>query len=298
MTTTFKNNFFIDETTALLKEELSSEDVKTRKGTGDQKLSYIASFHAINEANRIFGFGNWSTEIMFLHQVDKTEYEKKAYNADEKPKPMVSISYTCHLKLTVSNGDRTVTHEDCGFGNGVAGNNAYGIGSCIELASKEAVTDALKRCLRYYGNKFGLSLYDKEAQLMDNAGLEEAKLVTITQLKELSDLYERRSIDDDWVLTAIKAEGYPHDHLEIMRNDWFKRAYEIAYGYKLDEIEREDYDANIEKIIKMLGESATTGMLQGLFQEAWVKTTKYEDAPRQAEAKRIYDEMKTKLGDK
>jgi DNA recombination protein Rad52 len=280
---------------ALMNESLSRDDVKTREGTGGQKLSYIPSYHAINEANRLFGFGGWNTEIMHIHQVDKTIYEKKGYKQGDPPKEMISISYTCHLKLIV-NGEGSASHEDIGFGNGVAGNTPHGIGSCIELATKEAVTDSLKRCLRYYGNKFGLSLYDKDVTLMGDTDIEDARLVSPDQLKELSDLYPRRGISDEWVLTAIKADGYPNDYLELMRNDWFKRAYQIAKNYKMDIIEREDYDANIEKTIKMLGESATVGMLQGLFQEVWTKAGKYEDKPRQQEAKNIYDKMKLKLG--
>jgi len=289
------NHFFPDETVKLLNEELSKDDVKTREGTGKQKLSYIASYHAINEANRIFGFGDWGTEIMHIHQVDKTEYEKKGYKQDDPPKPMVSISYTCHLKLTVTSKEGSVSHEDIGFGNGVAGNTPHGIGSCIELATKEAVTDALKRCLRYYGNKFGLSLYDKDVELLGSTDLEAAKIVTAEQLKDLRALYERRNINDEWVITALKLDGYPHDSLELMRNDWFSSAYRIAEEHKLDAIEREDYDVDIEKVLNMLSESANMNMLKALFQEAWRKTGKYDDKERQLRAKEIYDELKIKF---
>ena len=289
--------FFEDHTIQLLNEELAKDDVKTRKGTGSQKLSYIASYHAINEANRIFGFGNWSTEIMHIHQADRMTYEKPGYKVDDAPKEMISICYTCHLKLTVRSGDNIVSHEDTGFGNGVAGHTAHGIGSCIELATKEAVTDALKRCLRYYGNKFGLSLYDKDVVLLGSEDIEAAKTVTEPQLKELRDLYERRGVSDEWVLAAIKAEGYPFNDLEIMRQDWFLRALQITTEYKAGEIEREDYSEDIERVLKMLAESATKGMLIALFREAWEKTGKYEDEENRAKAKKIYDRLKPILED-
>jgi DNA repair and recombination protein RAD52 len=51
-----------------------------------------------------------------------------------------------------------VTRQDVGFGSGFA----KMIGDAIEGATKEAVTDALKRCLRTFGHPFGLALYDKE----------------------------------------------------------------------------------------------------------------------------------------
>lgn len=289
------SDFFSTTTIAKLNAELSKDDVKTRKGSGTQQLSYIPSFHAINEANRIFGFGNWSTEIMHLHQIDKSIYEKPGYKPNDPPKEMISISYLCHLKLVVTNGDREAYHEDTGFGNGVAGNSAHGIGSCIELASKEAVTDALKRCLRYYGNKFGLSLYDKDVELMGSNDIEAAKIVTETQLNDLRDLYSRRGINDKWVLTAIKSEGYPHDTLELMRNDWWQRAYLLAENHKRDDIEREDYEKEVDNAIEMMAESANMNMLKALFSEVWQKSQKYDDKERQIKSKTVYDEVKQRL---
>ena len=188
---------FNEEQKILLGEPLLKENVKTREGTGKTQLSYLASFHVIEEANRIFGFDGWNSEILDLRQIDKTEYEKKPYKAGDDPKPMISISYLCKLRVTVKAGDKDVIKEDVGFGNVVAGSTAYGIGSCIELASKEAVTDALKRCMRYYGNKFGLTLYDKDDNtLLYQDEFEMSKTVTDDQLKELRALYEDRNIKD------------------------------------------------------------------------------------------------------
>ncbi len=169
---------FTDEQVKLLKEPILKEDVKTREGTGKTQLSYLASYHVIAEANRIFGFDGWDSEILSLSQADKTIYEKQAYKAGDPPKEMLSISYLCKLRVTVKSGETLAIREDVGFGNGVAGNTAYGVGSCIELASKEAVTDALKRCMRYYGNKFGLSLYDKDDIQLYSDDYELTKTVT------------------------------------------------------------------------------------------------------------------------
>ncbi len=290
-----KSVFFNDETIHKLNESLSKDDVKVRKGSGNEKLSYIAAYHAINEANRLFGFGNWSTEIMHIHQVDKTEYEKSPYNAGDVAKPMISISYSCHLKLIISNGERTACHEDIGFGNGVAGNTAYGIGSCIELASKEAVTDALKRCLRYYGNKFGLSLYDKDDIPMELLEIERARIVTTEQLARLRTLYEARDIDDQWCMSALKAQGYPHDTLDEMRFDWFEMILQVAHDYRFEELERDAYEIDIEKVTELLKKSGNMSMLKALFQEAWNKTKRHGDKDRQMNIKKIYDELKAQL---
>ena len=292
------SSFFTDDVIQALETKLASEDVKQRDGTGGQKLSYLASPMVISNANRIFGFGNWSTEIMSIKQADKTEYEKAPYNAGDEPKKMVSYSYLCHLRLTVTSGDKTVSHEDTGFGNGVAGATAHGIGSCIELASKESVTDALKRCLRYYGNQFGLTLYDKDDAPMNLSDIEKAKIVTPDQLQELRDLYPARMIDDEWVLVALKAESCPFDNLELLRFDWYQLAFQITRDYKLAEIEREWYDLDIQKVLDLMEQSANMGMLKALFKEAWEKTKKYDDKPTQAKAQAIYENMKKTFGEK
>jgi len=279
----------------LLSEPLSKEDVKTREGTGKTQLSYLASFHVIAEANRIFGFDGWDSEILSLTQADKTEYEKPAYKAGDDPKKMLSISYLCKLRVTVKAGDKTVVREDVGFGNGVAGATAYGIGSCIELASKEAVTDALKRCMRYYGSKFGLTLYDKDDIQLFSDDYEKTKQVTKVQLTDLRSLYEERGIDDEWVIVALKGEGHETQDLESLRQDWYNLAFDIAQKYKLNEITSKNYEADIKNVIKLMKESANLNMLKALFKEAWDKTKSQDDKEKQAECQKIYEDMKKKL---
>lgn len=283
---------FTDNQIELLNEPLLKEDVKTRDGTGNTKLSYLASYHVIAEANRIFGFDGWDSEILSLSQVDKTEYEKPPYKAGDDPKQMVSISYLCKLRVTIKAGETTSTREDVGFGNGVAGATAYGVGSCIELASKEAVTDALKRCLRYYGNKFGLTLYDKDDIQLYSDDYEMTKPVTEEQLNDLRSLYPERGIDDEWVINALKGENHEADKLEDLRQDWYEKAFDITRKYKLSEIEAKTYKDDIEKVIKLMKESANMNMLKALFKEAWNKTKAQDDKETQLECQKIYENMK------
>lgn len=279
-----------------LNEPLLKEDVKQRDGTGNQKLSYIASHHAINEANRLFGFGNWGTEIQHIQQVDKTQYLKPGYKPDDKPKPMISVSYTCHLKLIVRQGKEVNSHEDVGFGNGVAGDTAYGVSSAIELSSKEAVTDALKRCLRYYGNKFGLSLYDKDAdELMTEEQVASTKLVSEDDLVSLRNLYDERGIDDKWVLAAIAGEGKNFNSLNDLNMDWFHFAITTAYNYKLKDIEAKRYKEEVQIAIGLMKQAVNINMLKGLFKEAWTKASAQDDNEIKLEAQKIYDEMKKEL---
>jgi DNA recombination protein Rad52 len=131
---------------AELEKKLDPAHVKKPTGNFGPKGDYIEGWHAIAEANRIFGYGNWSYTIKGLTKDSLVEAET--------PKgKQWQAAYTCIVTLTV--GD--VTREDVGFGSGFAKQ----IGDAIEGATKEAVTDALKRALRTFGNPFGLALYDK-----------------------------------------------------------------------------------------------------------------------------------------
>ena len=288
-------SFFGADTDRVLNEPLAKEHVKQRDAGRGQKLSYLPSHYVIDKANEIFGFGNWSTEIMHHHMLDKSEYEKPPFNAGESPKAMVAVAYMCQLKLTVRASGGSNEYEDVGFGNGVANAAPAGLHSAIELAIKESVTDALKRCMRYYGAQFGLSLYDKDETLLHLSEVEAARLVTDEQLKALRDLYAARDIDDDWVLAYLKAENYPNKTLGEMRNDWYQLAYKGAYEYRLDEIKASEYDEDIVRVLDLLKKATGMPMAKALFQEAWVKTKDADDKPRQLEAQQIYEDLKAKF---
>jgi DNA recombination protein Rad52 len=103
---------------------------------------YIEGWHAINEANRIFGFGEWSYRIEYLSCVHKAQAGDKW-----------AACYECSITVTVGG----VTRQDVGYGSGFS----KSLGDALESAGKEAATDALKRTLRTFGNPFGLALYDK-----------------------------------------------------------------------------------------------------------------------------------------
>jgi DNA repair and recombination protein RAD52 len=111
------------------------------------ELHYIEGWYAIENANRIFGYDGWSTEIKNLTTNDPEEYDKNGT-------VMYRVYATCIVRLTALG----TVHEDVGYGSGFAQTP----GDCIESAVKEATTDAQKRCLRHWGNQFGLALYDKE----------------------------------------------------------------------------------------------------------------------------------------
>ena len=133
-----------------LTAKLEPSHVKAAKKYGP-KGDYIEGWHAIAEANRIFGFGGWSYNVVSLDCVHQGQRE-----IGEQRKPGFGVTYTARIVVRVEGVER----EDVGAGHG------YDVdcGLAHESAIKEAVTDALKRALRTFGNPFGLALYDKSRE--------------------------------------------------------------------------------------------------------------------------------------
>lgn len=131
---------------------LSKENVKQRKQSG-LTLDYVEGWHAIAEANRIFGFDGWTRETLSLTRVSELPRKVGKVNARDG----WSVSYMAHVKVTVLAADRVVVREGTGTGHGID----VDLGLAHESAAKEAETDAMKRALMTFGNPFGLALYDK-----------------------------------------------------------------------------------------------------------------------------------------
>lgn len=146
---------FNDQQTKALQSELSSDRIKVRD-KANIKLSYLEGFDIIDTANNIFGYGNWAYTISSLEQVSQE------VNANQN----VVICYKAIVKVDVYDIDHStmISRQDVGFGTGVARNLA----DAHENSAKEAVTDALKRSLRSFGNQFGNSLYDKSKSVAQN----------------------------------------------------------------------------------------------------------------------------------
>ena len=137
---------FNDQQTQQLSQPINPDNVSFREGGGGQKLAYVESWHVIQEANRIFGFGGWSSETLEARLVS----EGKDKNGN------FIFSYIAKVRVTVGN----VIREGYGSGHGRGGKMSDG--EKHESAIKEAESDARKRALMQFGDQFGLSLYDKE----------------------------------------------------------------------------------------------------------------------------------------
>ncbi len=137
---------FNDIQNKALSAKLNAKHVKTRKKDGIT-LSYIEGWHAIAEANRIFGFDGWNRETVRSQCV--WQGWKNGKN---------TCSYTAQVRVSVQAGDNTIYREGSGSGSG----SGTTPGEAHEKALKEAETDSMKRALSTFGNPFGLALYDKE----------------------------------------------------------------------------------------------------------------------------------------
>jgi len=149
-----------DKQVEQLSAKLLPEHVSQREGAAGRKLSYIEGHHAIREANRIFGFDGWSGRRLGLRLIGEFVSDGKT-----------NVAYECHYAVDALG----VTREDTGYGDGTDRNAL----KAHELAVKEAVTDARKRCLMMFGDQFGLALYDKAQTHVEKPGKDNPKPTSI-----------------------------------------------------------------------------------------------------------------------
>lgn len=130
-----------------LSDKLNAKHVKMRCASDGALLSYIEGWHAIAEANRIFGFDAWDRQTIATQCVWQGPFRQGQ-----------ACSYIAQVRITVRAGDVVICREASGCGHGTGPT----VGEAHESAIKEAETDATKRALVTFGNAFGLALYDKE----------------------------------------------------------------------------------------------------------------------------------------
>jgi DNA recombination protein Rad52 len=139
---------FSAQTNNALSAPLDRAYVKEREQSG-RRFSYIEGWHAIAEANRIFGFDGWHRETVDIRLVNERPRKIGRDGRDGW-----AVSYVVRVRVIV--GD--VIRDGMGSGHGID----VDLGLAHESAIKEAETDAMKRALMTFGNPFGLALYDKE----------------------------------------------------------------------------------------------------------------------------------------
>jgi len=177
---------------AQLEAPLSREYVKERE-QGGKKLSYIEAWHAIAEANRIFGFDGWTRETIDIRPVSERE---RQIGRPPNTRQGWGVSYIAKVRVIV-NG---IVREGTGAGHGID----VDLGLAHESAAKEAESDAMKRALMTFGNPFGLALYDKQQA---NVADEVPEYVNAQQVKAIRDLITEVGADEPKYLEYLKVES-------------------------------------------------------------------------------------------
>ena len=129
-----------------LSQPLDPSLVSRRTGRKNRTYSYLEGHTAISQANRIFGHGGWGYEVVGgvnLRDVQMVNAE----TGDMR----TSHAYTTTVRVDVPGAP---SRTDVGF-HAVNGETI----DDHETAYKGAVTDALKRALRSFGDQFGNGLY-------------------------------------------------------------------------------------------------------------------------------------------
>lgn len=133
--------------------------INTKRVLRDQRGSAHLSQQDVRaHLTRIFGFGNWSTDIVSLDLVNQ-ERNTKVKDGKEVPSGW-AVTYRCLLRLTISDpeGKPVTSFEEVGSGTSP---NLPALGDAHDFAMKVAVSIALKRAATNLGDAFGLSLYNK-----------------------------------------------------------------------------------------------------------------------------------------
>jgi len=201
-----------------LSAPLDRSFVKERTQAG-RSFSYIEGWHAIAEANRIFGFDGWHRETVDIRCVNESQ-RKIGRDGREG----WSVSYIVRVRVIV--GD--VIRDGMGSGHGLDAN----CGLAHESAIKEAETDAMKRAFMTFGNPFGLALYDKEQRQVVEAHVEHEQTTDATSMiKTILSMQTATALRKWWRSTKTTrensgiVEGTPE----------YADVYEtfVAYGKKL-----------------------------------------------------------------
>src|SRR5262245_34492365 len=168
-----------------LRRNLARGHVRSRQRNG-RELAYIEGWHAISEANRIFGFDGWSRETM----------ECRSVLAREQRGTFLAV-YIAKVRITVKADGLIIIRDGHGTGEG----RGSMPGEVHDIALKAAETDATKRALATFGRPFGLALY-RHGKLARRPSSDEARLTVADQRGS-----NRRMPDATVILDPSHAEG-------------------------------------------------------------------------------------------
>lgn len=128
-----------------LHARLGPNFISKRPVGGGQCAAYLEGHRAVGLANEIFGYNGWSHSVT-QQTIDFVDHHQGKF----------FVGTSAIVKVQLKDG---AFHEDIGYG---VSEGMRSKALSIEKARKEAVTDALKRALKSFGNVLGNCLNDKD----------------------------------------------------------------------------------------------------------------------------------------
>jgi DNA recombination protein Rad52 len=188
----------------LLAQPLDLAFVSERELRDGRLIQYIEGWAVINQANRIFGHDGWGAEV-----VGDVAYRPVSLVDPLTDAPSAVGMYSATVRVT-ARGCPPKADVGCGF---VADETP----EAHEAAYKGAVTDALKRALRHFGDQFGNGLYDRR-NAVDTAGPKRATPASPARLEEMRrkvlDLSQRLGVDEAKARASVEERyGRPLDEM-------------------------------------------------------------------------------------
>ena len=128
-----------------LLKPLNAGRVAKRQQAG-RSLSYLEAWDVKAHLNRIFGFLNWSADVV----------ESSLAFEEQNEKGQWQVGYKVVLRLSIGSEYPSATYTEAAVGSASLPQR----GEAHDMAIKTAESDALKRAAINLGTQFGLSLYD------------------------------------------------------------------------------------------------------------------------------------------
>ena len=226
-----------DKSIHLLQQPLEPHLVKQNQGN-----DYIPSTYINDQLNRIFGFGQWSGEVLECRVIHENFNAKLKSGADA-----VEVVAMARVRITLANG---AVYEDVNTDNSLMG--VRSVAKVFDSALKGAVSGAYTRASRHMGNQFGNVLYQtKEGYYTSQQGDGNRDVDLNGESKEDTHVDEEEPMIDV-VDSSITEEQYESLLMLIVRKGY--TSDEIWTKMKLTEDTAKMMSVNtMKKIIKKLG---------------------------------------------
>jgi recombination DNA repair RAD52 pathway protein len=194
---------------------------------------------------RVFGFGNFSTEI-----IDLTMLFEECRNPDSSYRDQRwDVGYRCAMRLTIYSDhgeeERSIicSYEDSSTGD--AQNQVRH--DAHDLAMKSAISLAKKRCCINLGDQFGLSLYNKGQMTALVKG-------TLVLPPDFYDEGEKQDVD---LQDVEQQQSMGHDETEKVTEPTEEQAKNLAQSVGVKTSESE-VPATTEEVAEALGATEVT----------------------------------------